>query len=197
MGRPHGGPPDTIDLRRLDVAPGGAARVDVPVPMTGLVLAGQPYEVEPEVAAARLDVSRSGSGVHMRLRMQVEVSGPCQRCLAPARVTVRVDAREFQAAGRERAAEDGFDDDLDSAYLSGPRREQLDVAAWAHDAVAEGVPMTILCRDDCAGLCPTCGADLNAGPCGCAAPAGDPRWAGLQEVARRLRQEGDGGGQAT
>ena len=39
--------------------------------------------------------------------------------------------------------------------------------------------MTILCRPDCAGICPSCGTDLNAGSCNCTEEATDPRWAAL------------------
>jgi uncharacterized protein len=42
------------------------------------------------------------------------------------------------------------------------------------------VPMKPLCREDCRGLCPTCGEDLNVTACGCAAEAADPRWEALR-----------------
>ena len=63
---------------------------------------------------------------------------------------------------------------------------ELDVAAWARDAVAEVLPMSVLCREECAGLCARCGADLNAGPCDCTDDEGDPRWAALAELRERL-----------
>ena len=50
------------------------------------------------------------------------------------------------------------------------------------------IPMKPLCRPDCAGLCPTCGADLNLGPCGCPTGGSDPRWAGLQLLKDRLNE---------
>ena len=66
------------------------------------------------------------------------------------------------------------------------RRKLSNAAAWTRDAVAEAVPATLLCREDCAGLCPQCGADLNAGPCGCEQEEHDPRWDALKSVAERL-----------
>ncbi len=107
--------------------------------------------------------------------------GPCWRCLEEARVHLAVESEEFAAEGRP--ADAPFDEDLDSAYVEDLR---LDLAGWTRDAIAEAVPAMILCREDCAGLCPTCGADLNAGDCGCVTVATDPRWDALRELSERL-----------
>ncbi len=48
---------------------------------------------------------------------------------------------------------------------------------------------TLLCRPDCAGLCPHCGTNLNDGACDCEEDRTDPRWDALREVAERLRRE--------
>ncbi len=183
MGR-RGEPEGVIDLRRLDLTPGAGARVEVPVVLEPITLGGQPYAPEPREVETRLDVGASGSGTGLRLRFHTTLHGACQRCLAPAAVQVAVDAREFQASGRTDADEP--DDDLDCEYLAGPSRMDLDVAAWARDAMAEVLPMSVLCRDDCAGLCVRCGADLNAGPCSCSDDEPDPRWAALEQLRERL-----------
>lgn len=185
----RGVPEGVIDLRRLDLAPGAGARVDVPVALDDITLGGQPYAPDPRVVDARLDVGSSGSGLGLRLRFATTLTGPCQRCLAPSSFGVEVDARDFQASGR--ADSDAPDDDLDCEYLSGPMRMELDVTAWARDAVAEVLPMSILCREECAGLCARCGADLNAAPCDCVDDEVDPRWAALGELKERLGDPGD------
>ena len=185
----RGEPEGVVDLRRLDLAPGAGARVDVPVALDGITLGGQPYSPEPPVVDARLDVGSSGSGLGLRLRFTTALVGPCQRCLAPSSVAIEVDARDFQAAGRGDADEP--DEDLDCEYLAGPMRMELDVTAWARDAVAEALPMAILCREECAGLCARCGADLNAGQCDCTDDEVDPRWSALGELRERLGGAGD------
>ena len=59
------------------------------------------------------------------------------------------------------------------------------------DELILAAPRYLQCRDDCRGLCPRCGQDLNAGPCGCA-PEPDPRWSALYALRERLRdQRGD------
>jgi uncharacterized protein len=57
--------------------------------------------------------------------------------------------------------------------------------------VAEALPMSVLCRDDCAGLCPRCGADLNEGSCDCTDDEMDPRWAALEALRMKLDEGGD------
>ena len=71
-------------------------------------------------------------------------------------------------------------EELDSPYVEDG---MLDLAAWAHDALALTLPRAILCREDCAGLCPVCGVDLNtAGSDHHHEAEPDPRWAKLSEV---------------
>jgi uncharacterized protein len=59
----------------------------------------------------------------------------------------------------------------------------LDLHAWARDALALALPATLLCRADCAGLCPVCGENLNSAAPGHAhEERPDPRWAKLSEI---------------
>jgi len=102
--------------------------------------------------------------------------GECRRCGGP--VAGRTSARV-----RERFAPAGGTDRDEEAYPL--ERDELDLEPLARDAVLLELPLAPLCADDCAGLCPTCGANRNTETCGCA-PVGDPRWAALDA----LRDEG-------
>jgi uncharacterized protein len=166
----------TIDLARLALAPGGGTRIELGVAPGWLELAGQRYDPVRPVVDARVDVSRTSTGHVFRLCFAAELSGPCMRCLEPARVPVEVDAREIYQPG-------SADEDLRSPYVS-VSGDELDVATWAHDALALAVPVRLLCRPDCAGLCPVCGVSLNdAGPEEHRHdPEPDPRWAKLGEL---------------
>jgi uncharacterized protein len=93
------------------------------------------------------------------------------RCLEHAEPRIEVDAREVQQAGGG--------EELESPYVDG---EELDLARWAHDAFALALPAQILCRPDCRGLCPVCGADRNADPGHEHERPPDPRWAKLGEL---------------
>jgi uncharacterized protein len=163
-----------VDLARLSLSFGEAATLQVPVHSAPLQLGGQTYATHADTVDARVDVSRTSSGYALRLRLAVPLEGPCQRCLEDAELVVRVDAREVDQAGAE-------DEELQSPYVDG---DELDVGRWSRDAIALALPGKILCRADCAGLCPVCGESLNE-----ADPAehrhesgGDPRWAKLREL---------------
>lgn len=170
----------TLDLRALDLAHGAAARRRLQVPPIELRSGGSDYVTDPAAPEVDVEVTRSLSGLHLRLRAELALVGPCWRCLGDARVPLSIDVSEFQAEGREG---EEFDEDLDSAYVEPGR---LDIGTWARDSVAEAVPATILCRDDCAGLCPVCGGDRNAVACDCAVDTTDARWDALREIAERL-----------
>jgi uncharacterized protein len=167
-----------FDLGALRLSSGEGRRLRLEVPIEPLLFAGEPYRAEPLADDAAnvpvvLDVSRMmGGGYALRLSFSAALSGPCMRCLRPAEPTIDVDAREVDRPGEG--------EELESPYV---REEVLDLAAWARDAFALAAPVKVLCREECAGLCPVCAADLNevgAGHIHEAAP--DPRWAKLREL---------------
>lgn len=125
--------------------------------------------VVPPEAVATVDVVLSVvvGGVEAEGTVTAPWRAECRRCLRPLGGTVEVPVRELYRPG---------DDDEETYSLRG---DMLDLEPLARDAVLLSLPLAPLCRDDCAGLCPTCGADLADGDCGCAPAAGDPRWAGL------------------
>lgn len=163
-----------IDLARLSLSHGEGRRLDLPVRLEPLELAGQSYVVSPEEAPARLDVSRHSSGYAFRLRFGLRIEGPCMRCLEGAAMEIEVDAREVSQERTE-------DEELRSPYVA---EDELDLGRWAHDAAVLAIPTQFLCRPDCAGLCPVCGESLNdSDPSDHEhEPAPDPRWAKLKEL---------------
>ena len=163
----------TFDLRKLRLRSGDQARERVEIAFEPLVLGGQTYEPGPNPAPAELTVTRASSGTVLELVLDVALEGPCFRCLTDAELPLSLRLREYQAAKPEG------DGDLQSEYLDDDR---LDLSAWAHDAIALALPDKILCRPDCAGLCPVCGKDLNAEPHEHAEEVSDPRWAALEAL---------------
>lgn len=172
---------DSFDLEGLRLAAGEGRRLEVHVGVDPYLLGGERYQVQDELAPARLDISRTtGPGYAIRLRFEATLAGPCMRCLEPAARSCEVDAREVSQADAREVAEPGVADELASPYVE---RGVLDLRAWARDALALALPAKLLCREDCAGLCPLCGADLNAsGPDHRHQGERDPRWAKLSEL---------------
>ena len=166
----------TFDLRTLRIRSGDQAREHIEIELEPLVLGGQTYEPRPNPAPAELSVTRASSGTVLELALDVSLEGPCFRCLADAELPLSLRLREYEAVKPEG------DDDLRTEYLEDDR---VDLSAWARDAIALALPDQILCRPDCAGLCPVCGKDLNLEPHEHVEERLDPRWAKLSE----LRQE--------
>jgi uncharacterized protein len=162
-----------LDLHNLRLSPGEGRRYELEVAIEPFALGGERYVCEPASVPVRLEVSRMvGNGYALRLSFAAAIAGPCMRCLINASPTIAVDAREVDRPGGG--------EELSSPYV---HDEILDVAAWARDAFALAMPAQVLCRADCAGLCPECAANLNeTGPEHHHESAPDPRWAKLREL---------------
>lgn len=103
--------------------------------------------------------------------------GECRRCLAPVSEEAHVDI-----------------DELYQIVLTDPdaypiENDQLMLLPMVRENILVAVPQWLVCRPDCKGLCPQCGADLNEGPCGCTAAVTDDRWAALSELKERLSED--------
>lgn len=164
----------TIDLARLSLSFGEGKRLELPVELEPFELGGQTYEADPAAPSVRLEISRPSGGYALHLACAVHLHGPCMRCLEPAALDLEVEAREVDQAATE-------DEELRSPYVVD---EQLEIGRWAHDATLLALPSRLLCRPDCAGLCPGCGESLNdADPAAHEhGQASDPRWAALKDL---------------
>lgn len=164
---------DSFDLGRLRLTAGEGRRLQLEVALDPLQFGGEMYAITLGAVEATLDISATTHhGYALRLRFGASLQGPCMRCLEPARPEIDADSREVDQPGDV--------EELRSPYVSD---EVLDVHAWARDALALALPAQLLCREQCAGLCTVCGADLNsAGPEHAHEREPDPRWAKLREI---------------
>jgi uncharacterized protein len=166
-----------FNLRTLKLRPGEEYRDEIEVELEPFELGGQRYLPVPEKVPAEFALSRASTGTVFELRFGVRLHGPCYRCLDDAVLDLPISAREYQATNPGDAEE------LATQYVVDDR---LDLAAWARDATALALPDKILCRADCAGLCPVCGGNLNDEPHTHDEEPVDPRWSGLAELRDRL-----------
>ena len=144
-----------FDLRTLRVADGSETWRRLPVDVEPFVFGGLEYTLAGGGAEALLTVSRVGDRLTLTLELEADVLGLCQRCLGDADVRVAARGLEYSHHG------DSEGDEEDEGYVAG---YVVDLERWTRDLVADAFPQKVLCRDDCRGLCPVCGADLNADP---------------------------------
>jgi uncharacterized protein len=167
----------SIDLRTLRLRPGEVRTETIDVQLEPFVFGGQRYEAAPATIPAELEISQASGATVFDMRLDAHLNGACMRCLGFAEVSRRVRAREFHDFDAPAA------DELRSDYVA---NEHLQLGMWARDAIALDLPEQILCREDCAGLCPVCGKDLNEEPHEHADRTPDPRWAALAELRDEL-----------
>ena len=160
----------TFDLRSLRLRPGDVRRETIEVDVEPFVLGGQTYEACPPVILVALEITQASGAIVFGLRFSAGLTGACMRCLGQAEVERTVTAREFHDPDAPAG------DELRSDYVAD---DHLQLSAWVRDALALELPEQILCRPDCAGLCPVCGKDLNVEPHEHTERQSDPRWAAL------------------
>src|SRR2546423_4659489 len=166
-----------FDLRAVRLRSGEEFHDEKQVEIAPLVFGGLRYLAVPEQVPAELAVTRATTGTVFELRLRARLHGPCYRCLGDAVLNRNLDLREYQATSPDGSEE------LTTPYVADGR---LDLSSWARDSLVLALPDKILCREDCAGLCPVCGKDLNREPHDHAEEEPDPRWAALAELRDKL-----------
>jgi uncharacterized protein len=163
--QPARGHPWLVPVGALRRRPGARRDVEVAAPIEELAVSNSWVPEGTKVRLAGVIESAIG-GVMVTARVQAPFEGTCRRCLETAR-------GEMEIALRELCADEP---DPDLGYPVGP--EWLDLEPIVRDACILELPLAPLCREDCQGLCPECGANWNRETCPCEAPP-DPRWLAL------------------
>ena len=145
--------------------------------VSGLVLASDPGDLSiPEDGRFKARVERADSNsLHVRGHLTLKTFGPCSRCLADTPLLVDQELDLFFLPESENHSE--YDDeegaeiqdrDLVVTFYKG---DTLDLESVVREQILLAQPMKRLCREDCKGVCPTCGADRNRVECGCPSAA--------------------------
>lgn len=150
---------------------------------------GDLRRLEPVQCEGSIDSTPSGFVLRMQLSYRQHLG--CVRCLKDleqeleAEIDLLVGVADDDDPQASAELEELGEDDLGVLILDSPR---LDTSTLVVEQVVLGLPMKPLCREDCAGLCGQCGADLGEGPCDCN-PQVDPRWAALANLASQTPSE--------
>ena len=114
-----------------------------------------------------LVLTNAGEGILVTGMLRAHVVGECDRCLEPAEFDVAGEVDEYYLFHEpETEPEDDDEEGVDYSLVSDDHT--IDVAEALTSALLMETPFVVLCSEDCKGLCPTCGANLNEGDCGCA-----------------------------
>ena len=167
----------SFNLRQVKLRSGEEYRDEIERELEPFELGGERYIPVPEKVPAELAITKASTGTVFELGFNARLHGPCYRCLDDAVLELPIAAREYQASNPEGA------DELRTPYL---QDDKLDLAAWSRDSVALALPDKILCRADCAGLCPVCGKNLNHEPHTHDDQPADSRWAALESLREQL-----------
>jgi uncharacterized protein len=132
--------------------------------------------------SGQMRLHRTNQGIFADGTVNVPVELECTRCLSALTTTVSFPLREqfyptidVNTGLPLPAPDDELAFPIDHNHL-------LDLREAIRQNLVVALPMTALCREDCQGLCPTCGKNLNEGPCSCAPETGDERFSALREL---------------
>jgi uncharacterized protein len=134
--------------------------------------------------ALSFDILKDKEQFHLTGTVRTVLELPCSRCLEPftspvdASFDLRYQPHTLNAGSDEREIEE---DDLSTAFYE---NDEIDLGQLMREQFYLSVPMKPLCQDDCRGLCPVCGTNLNRGTCECKRNWDDPRLAVLRNLKR-------------
>ncbi|HKX30988.1 MAG TPA: DUF177 domain-containing protein [Blastocatellia bacterium] len=141
---------------------------------------------EPPLVSGRLD--RTGMDVRLRGELKAVLTAPCDRCLKNVPLTLDLPLDLLYAAADpigDRPVEVELQArDLDIAVYE---NDEINLDEMVLEQLELNLPSRRLCREECRGLCPQCGADLNLESCRCQKPI-DPRWQALADLAEKTEE---------
>ena len=179
-----------LDIKELGLNP---LDFEEELPPGVLDLGSEARQVTPLKTSGRAEVVEEHHGKHeviqdirLRGRLTAGLELQCARCVEPVRQEI---TREFELLYRPLGADAGRDElsvtdaEAEIGYYQGDGILLEDVL---REQVLLALPLKVTCRDDCKGLCPHCGTNLNEAQCSCTVVVEDPRWTALREIRSKL-----------
>lgn len=158
-------------VSRGEVRVRGEIAPDDPVWNDASVELAEPLEAE-------LTATTVGEGVLARGRMRTRLDRECRRCLVP--VPVAID--DTVDLLYEPLADEEADELAGEVYPLPERGDELDLRPALREQLLLRVPEFVVCGEDCRGLCPQCGANLNETTCECVPETGADPWGALRKI---------------
>lgn len=187
-----GGVPMFIEIKELELHPLDFREEFSP---GAIDLGEEVRQRSPLLTEGRADLVEEQHGKHqvvqdirLRGKLETDLEVPCARCLETVVLPVK---RSFDLLYRPLGIDSGHEElsvtdaEAEIGYYQG---EGLLLEDTLREQVLLSVPLKSLCREDCKGLCPHCGKNLNEGACSCTEQVEDPRWAALKDIRTKLNQ---------
>ena len=137
----------------------------------------------------KVSLMRTDRNILVKGVLDTEVELTCSRCLSPFNcpLTLNIEEEYFPTTDVVTGASLPLHDEPGCFTID--KRHVLDLTEAVRQYALLAIPMKPLCREDCAGLCPNCGHNLNRGPCGCPPQGADPRWSELSKLNKEKGTE--------
>jgi uncharacterized protein len=167
-----------LDLSRIRQAETRFERTFDP---SAMATEGDEYRIVAPVELA-FDIHKDKERFRLEGTLKTTLELSCSRCLETFQTPLDIDFDQRYMPQAEATSEleaEVPEDDLETSYY---RDEEIDLNDLIHEQFYLAMPMKPLCRDDCKGLCPQCGTNLNTGTCDCAPVWEDPRLAALKTI---------------
>ncbi|MCI8799291.1 MAG: DUF177 domain-containing protein [Lachnospiraceae bacterium] len=164
-----------VNLSDVLTSEGMQLKKEIPLEMNVFECRGERFEIT-ERTPVSLVITNAGPGrAKIEGGMELTLQAGCDRCLTevPVDLKLEFDRVGLMPGGKPTEAED------EAALTEG---YQLDTEAFVRNEILINWPVKILCREDCKGICPVCGQNLNMRDCGCDTFVPDPRMAVIQDI---------------
>lgn len=179
-----------LDIKELEIHP---LDFEEELPPDAIDLGSEVHQRSPLKTSGRAEVVEEHHGkrqviqdIRLKGRLSTKLELQCARCVEPVQQDVK---REFELLYRPLGADAGRDElsvtdaEAEIGYYQG---EGLLLEDVLREQILLALPLKVICRPDCKGLCPQCGKNLNQEQCSCSREVEDPRWAALKDVRSRL-----------
>lgn len=168
-----------VDVSSLRMQPGQSKKYDLTADLKDIFFAGEPLNFDSPVQVS-VTLTNTGKSIQAEGEVKADLHLKCARCLSPF-----VYHLETKVQGEFRHEKNTAGDDLNPAedeelyFYSGNNLDLTDIVV---ESILLDLPMKAVCSEDCKGLCPICGTNLNEGQCECRENDIDPRLAVLQKL---------------
>ncbi|MGI6006171.1 MAG: YceD family protein [Ruminococcus sp.] len=172
-----------IDLTNILNHEGRKEEYSVPVELETVETKMESFPIL-EKAPVSVEAVHAGNQIlEIKAVSDVTVGIPCARCLETVRVPFHIHGEykvdmKLSDEEREETSEDG----------GCVAEKKLDVDQLVHNEILTDWPIQVLCREDCKGICPQCGANRNRISCGCDTAVPDPRMAAIKDIFSKFKE---------